>query len=473
MPDFFSRRLLLLLGLLLSLTLPALATHIVGAELSYVPVPGNARRFQVTAKVYREASAMIDFGSTMTLFTSLNGCGPTTGRSTQLTRYSSTLINYLRCSNGGPVNMQLFYGEVELPTPGTWTLSLAAENRTFGIVNLPDSDNYGMYAEAQVSIFSTPHLNTSPVFTSTMLPYICGTQFHRYSFAAYDADGDSLVYSLTPPRAANVADPCPVAMPVTPAPHFTINPASGELSTVPFGLNLGNYIMAVRVDEYRRIASQWTKIGSVMRDLMYPVSGSSGNRNPTFSALTGGTAPLALDQAIRVNPGQTVALTLTAADQDAGQVLRFSSEVAATIPGAAFQTLSATQARLTWQVPASLPPGRYTMPVVVADNACPINGTTVQTLTFQVTNQVLAAHAGSPRFEPTAFPTPFREQVQFQLATPGRQPVQVVDGLGRVIAELTSQADGTVRWRPAATLAPGLYLARTADGRQIIRLLHD
>ena len=156
-------------------------------------------------------------------------------------------------------------------------------------------------------------------------------------------DGDSLVYSMTPPRAATSLDPCPQAIPVTPAPHFTINAASGELATVPFGLNVGNYIMAVRVEEYRRIANRVDQ--NRERDARPDVPRcqiAPATATPRSSGLSVGSTPQALAQTIRVNPGQSVVLNLTATDQDGGQELRFSSEAATTIPGVTFQTVSAT-----------------------------------------------------------------------------------------------------------------------------------
>jgi hypothetical protein len=470
-------RLLVLLSLFLTLTLPAWATHIVGAEISYTPVPNNNRSYLVTAKFYRETlNTQVDFAAEVDLYCRLNGCSAAdpSNFTARLTRISRSFVTYVGCSGGPTVELQTFVGQVTLPQVGLWTMSLFAENRTSSIMNLSNSNMYTLYADAQVNVLNSMPANTSPVFSSTLLPSICGSQFHRFSCATFDADGDSLTYRLVLPQGTNTngnPDPCPISIPVTPSPHFTVNSATGELSTIPFTLTLGNYIMAVRVDEYRKVAGQWTKIGSVMRDIMYPVRSNSGNVNPVFTGLTVGSATQPLDQVVRANPGQTVSLILTAADQNAGQILRFSTDAA--IPGVTLQTVSPTQVRVTWQVPATQALGRYTLPVLVADNACPTNGTDVGTLTIQVTNQVLSTAAGRPRLVLAAYPVPFREQVQFRLAAAGTQSVQVLDGLGRVVAELRSQADGTVSWRPAASLAPGLYLARTADGQQVARLLRE
>jgi hypothetical protein len=174
------------------------------------------------------------------------------------------------------------------------------------------------------------------------------------------------------------------------------------------------------------------------------------------------------NQTIAVRPGQTVDLTLTATEPDAGQHLRFSSEATSIIPGLSLTTLGATQARLTWQVPASLPLGFYTATIAVFDDGCP-NSSVEQTLYFRVTNQVLATRPATDAAS-SAFPMPFRDQVQFQAIT-GGQVVFIVDELGRTITQLRAGADGRVLWQPAASLPAGLYLARGADGRPLARLL--
>jgi hypothetical protein len=182
----------------------------------------------------------------------------------------------------------------------------------------------------------------------------------------------------------------------------------------------------------------------------------------------GTAAPLA-GQLIRAQPGQTLQLTLGATDADAGQQLRFESQAPSVIPGLSLQTTSATTAQLTWQVPASQPPGRYTLTVAVLDNGCP-NASEEQTLTILIGAQALATR---PTTEATteAYPVPFREQVQ--LRTQPGQAITVVDALGRPVARLTAGPDGRVLWQPSASLAAGVYFARSASGQLLARLLRS
>ncbi|WP_460623158.1 hypothetical protein [Hymenobacter tenuis] len=359
--------------------------------------------------------------------------------------------------------------------PGRWLLSTWQINRSPAILNINQTIQHSQHIESFLDN-SSGLVNSSPKFTSYKLPYLSGNQVHQYSSSAFDIDGDSLVYQIVAPRENTAASAqqfaCSTEIPnYTAAPHFTIDAATGALLPTSAALVLGDYVLPVRVDEYRKLNNVWTKIGSVTRDQMYRAYTSS-SLNPTFTGLTvnNGTTAQPLEQVIRVNPGQKVSLTLTASDADAGQKLRFVSDAPEVVPGATLQTLNATQARLTWTVPSTLPMGRYRLAVGVADDSCPLNASEVRTITFLVTNQILGTTTPRPLLLP-ASPNPFHTQVSFQIAKP--QPVTVLDGLGRAIALLTSRPDGTITWQPAETVSPGLYFARTADGKQLVRLVRE
>ncbi|GGE95952.1 hypothetical protein GCM10011383_03390 [Hymenobacter cavernae] len=405
--------------------------------------------------------------------------------------------------------MGVFEGIVTLP-PARWTLSIYAENRSFNVFNLIEAYQKDIHVEALLDN-SSGLVDFSPKFSSFTLPYVSMNALHRNSFSAFDQDGDSLVYRSVQPLASlqgegecstpiaysgstggEFVDPAtgarvpygPVqftpafpflsyqAVSGTAVPFFQLNAATGELLTQP--ITLGYQVVAIRVDEYRKQGGSWQQIGSITRDIAYYTLNGEGNHNPTITEvkLANASASQSPGNVIPVNPGQLVSLTLTATDPDAGQTLKLSSDVAAIIPGAGFQTLINNQAQLSWQVPAQLPLGRYSFTVTVRDNSCPVNGSEVRTITFLVTDKVLATRSREPLAQP-AFPVPFHEQVRFQLTTHKAQAILIVDELGRTVDQLTSRADGTVIWRPAATIRPGLYIARTANGQQLQRLIRQ
>lgn len=363
--------------------------------------------------------------------------------------------------------MDVYETDVNLP-PGQWLLSASIPNRTAGLVNVSSSVNTGLYISAYLDNALVSQ-NSSPKFLSTLLPYVPSVETQRFSFSAFDSEGDSLTYQLVLPQ-ENLPPAAVCGFTVlgaVQAPHFQLNAATGALLAPVPTAPQGYYALAARVNEYRRVNGNWQLIGYITRDITY-VAFSSANQTPRFTnlALNGATAPTPLGQLIRVQPGQAVTLALTAADPDAGQTLRFESQSPDVIPGLRLQTTGPTTAQLTWQVPTSLPPGRYTAAVAVLDNGCP-NASEDYTFSFLVAPQPLATQPGQ-RAQITAYPLPFREQVQFQAG--GAQVVSIVDALGGVVAHLSSPADGRVVWRPAPTLPAGLYVARGADGRLLARL---
>jgi hypothetical protein len=163
-------------------------------------------------------------------------------------------------------------------------------------------------------------------------------------------------------------------------------------------------------------------------------------------------------------------VVLATTDPDAGQLMRFVIPAASVVPGLSLApTSSATSTQLTWQVPATLPAGRYPILVTVLDNGCP-NASEERTLVFVVSGSAVTATRAGALATAESYPTPFREQVQFTTAP--NQDVILIDALGREVARLTSTASGLVRWQPAATLPAGLYLARSASsGQPLARLL--
>lgn len=457
--------------------LVANASHVLGADLAYeyAGTTSNPFQYHVTARLFRDGNSLItDFQGTLTC--SKNECGTALPGSFTATLVRTGAVTVLPNCTGPGVTYQLITleGMVQLP-PGRWTLGIDFSNRAMGILNVVQSSNFSTYVKAQLDN-STGLTNSSPRFVTSRLIQWAGVQPQRFSVNTFDSEGDSLVYRLVQPLATpTAASPCGVLTTGPIAPNFQLNAATGELSTVPVvgPIPTGSYALAVQVDEYRRLNGSWQQIGSVARDVTYFLVAST-NQAPAFTRVASGQNPTGqlLGQTIRVNPGQTVQLLLTATDADAGQVVGLASDLAAVVPGATLQDQGSGRGLFTWQVPAALPLGRYAFAVTAYDDACPYRGEAVLTLSFLVTRNALAAQPRQP-LRQSPFPVPFAEEVRFQLATSGTTPVVVTDALGRAVAQLTSAPDGLVRWHPAASLPPGLYFARTLVGAQVARLLYS
>ncbi|WP_345236708.1 hypothetical protein, partial [Hymenobacter saemangeumensis] len=467
----------LLLVLSLGLARPAQASHAQGGDLTYAPLGNNL--YRVTCRFYRDCSGIA--APTSINLTMRNGACNTQGSQVTLARQGNPIYGSQYCATisgvctmNGPDNYEAntYVGDVTLP-PGLWTLS-AEETARPTLANLNNGQSGTLRLEATLDNRSGLQ-NTSPVFSTIPAFFVPVGQNSIVSHNAFDADGDSLVYSLERPLNAcgifetysaypvacsstvlSSVPPCVLScqspatysatLPIavtndtigscpnkTVAPNFYFDFTNGSLSLTPAIFNatapstqgLNKYVAVVKVSEYRRVGGALALIGSVRRELIFTVYDCGTNVNPNI-APTGtiqvGTTSrtVNLNQIIPVQSGEPLVLTLAATDANAGQNLTYSIGYNA-LPGVQLMQLMqlpARQARLTFTPPLSLRDGLYRVAVTVEDDACPIKGSETRTLTFRVFGSPLAGRSARP-VELTAAPNPFREQVQFQLPTAG------------------------------------------------------
>ncbi|MGI4835552.1 MAG: hypothetical protein ACRYFK_19025 [Janthinobacterium lividum] len=480
MRSLFHVRWLLALVLGLGSFLVAHATHNQGAEIAYksiAPTTPGVPRYHVLVRLYLDP-ANRTLATTIALVATQGGCdatGPNKVVVPNILRTQPTPGYAINCGTAGVTlnyYTAIYETDLDLPT-GAWVLGVTLENRASDIQNIANAEAHNSFVNAYLNS-SLAAQDSSPQFQATLLPYVGGNAAQHYSFSAYDADGDSLSYSYILPREVvagiEANSTCGSSLSGFYSPQYQLDARTGVLTSTAGTTQQGRFSMSGQVNEYRRLNGQWQLIGFVTRDLTY-LAYATTNRPPDFTSLTvNGGAAQPVDQPIAARPGQLLTLTLTAADPDAGQQLTFACASTAIMPGLSLATLSGTQVQLTWQVPATLPPGRYTLPVAVLDDGCPQRTTQERTLLIVVGGQALATRPAT-NAESQAYPVPFREQVQF-LAAPG-QAVTLVDALGRVVARLSADASGRVLWQPSAGLPAGLYLARGAGGQALARLLRE
>jgi len=432
------------------------------------------------------------------------------------------------CGLGLPTNYETgrYEYEVTLPPKAEWRISVT-DNARPELANLIGQNNIYYEAVLRNSQGGQAIQNNSATFATLPTQFVGWNLPSIFSHLAVDADGDSLAYSLVSPLqncndpnaykpisstsfivlppvggatcVANLSVPniytptfplasftitgnCPVK---TAVPSFDFNPAMGAMSFTPFLYTPGTtvaeqaqnkYAVAVQVDEYRRINNVSTLVGTTRRDMLFIVVDCGTNQNPTLAPLriNNSSAGVPATAIIPAVAGQLVSVQLTGTDANNTQLLTLTSNAEQVLTNADFvASAPGTQptATLNWLPPASARPGLYYCTVTTTDNACPIKGVTQQTLTFRLTGTALATKSASNVTTLAAAPTPFRGQVRFRLAQPGVQTVTVFDRLGRQVAVLRSQPTGEVTWQPGAQVAAGLYLARSADGQQVARLL--
>ncbi|MCC3159634.1 hypothetical protein LJ737_20500 [Hymenobacter sp. 15J16-1T3B] len=525
----------------------ARASHAQGGDLRYEYIgnqysPVRPNLYKVTCRFFRDCSG-VDAPSSMTLNarigTATTSCASTDSRNFTATLTKQGLPIYGNqycatasgvCTGAGPDNYEenTYTGTVTL-APAQWVLS-AEENARPALANLSNVITRTLRFEAvlnnqlQAGGTTTTLTNSSPNFGSTPAVFVAWQRDISLNMGAYDADGDSLAFSLvTPLEGCNMLSPytstpaggtytlspgCTAVMPstalsatyplpsaqltgacpvFTAAPYFLLDAATGRLRFTPIaytanttpGQGLNKYALTVKVDEFRRLNGSYQHVGSARRELFVNVYDCGQNQLPRFAStmqVFGQSGPVAVATPISVRAGAATSVVLTATDANAGQHITFSANHLG-VPGVSVVQNSATTLSIEFAPPATLPEGTYYVTVRADDDACPIKGFEVQTLAFRVTNTALSSANAQQRPVVSAYPNPFGASVRFTLARPARPAaaVLVLDRLGRVVARLPVPPgpgpDASLTWTPDPALPAGLYLARFPDAPQAVRLL--
>ncbi|RYY21112.1 MAG: gliding motility-associated C-terminal domain-containing protein [Cytophagaceae bacterium] len=344
---FLPTVLLLLLALL---GRPALATHLLGGELTYryVDNAGPAAaplRYELTVTVYNNCAstnpapsapyptATVGIYSQATgarlVLTTTNYAGITGGN---LLIPQTTLSNCITpdippgCIITGPsqpFKVQKFIALINLPTQpvGQGFYAVYSESaRNAGIANLVGSGglNFELY-----TVMTPPAIfNRSPVFVNQAVALICAGDTSYYLNNAVDADGDRLEYSFGQPNAGGLAAAFSFPQPAVPyaagysagAPFGTGRGAISHLDTST-GIatyatpNQGQYSVAVDVREYRVINGVEQLIGTTRRDVQLVVTTCPPVPAPVLPPATGPNA-LVRDYVIEAGTTQTIPITV-------------------------------------------------------------------------------------------------------------------------------------------------------------------
>ena len=356
---------LLRVGLLLLLALlvrPAMASHLLGGELTY--------RF---IDALGPVAAPLRYELTLTVY---NNCG-SSGISAPVSpaeigiyerstgaRINMTTVNYSNISTGGniqivnstlpgcysppvppncaitavtqPYILQKFVALVNLPSSNAGFYAMYYQgNRTMDIINLSNPSN--LYLELYTTIAPPAIFNRSPVFANTAVAVICANDTTFYLNNAIDADGDELEYTFGQPYNASTI-PNTFNLPQPVVPYATTRAYS---ATTPFGVgrgiinhlnastgiatiatpNLGKYSVAIDVKEYRVINGVRTLIGATRRDIQLVVTSCPSTPAPTLPApIAVGSTTVPLPRAYTIEAGTTQTIPIVAR-QSAGNSL--------------------------------------------------------------------------------------------------------------------------------------------------------
>lgn len=317
------------------------AYHIAGGDFTYKWVGGN--NFEVRLTLYRDCSnpqaSDFDDSIKVSVFDRVTNLR-TDSCVMHVTQTDSLTLSGTGCSVPTGVCMQ--YGNyVKVMTladnPHGYYIvwERCCRNSTVTNISLPDQAGMTFYAE-----IGDPALhNSSPQFNSHPLPFICVNQFFRYGFAATDAEGDSLVFTLVDPLDGGHTsqfNPNPYSytpfnntpiypepgpyLPINWSPGYNLtnicgssaplvmNTATGEMEVLP-DLQ-GIFAVAVEIREYRN----GIYIGLIRREIEFTVIYCTDNTAPQLPPQYTGVAN------IEVYATDTININLTVTDENGDSI---------------------------------------------------------------------------------------------------------------------------------------------------------
>lgn len=346
----WSSFLLLAALLTLGLTLPAAATHLLGGEARYRyldaagTTPGRPFRYEITFSIYYNCEIGGQNGSNFPCGRSLIGVSiydKSTGLRIDDVDNPSNLVVPNVCpsipmpgNSNAPANTYPFFRASDStitspPPPGcTITAGCALVVNYTAIVELPFAATgyYAVYGEAarnnsvtnlaiggggqqnqpqvlqlEIARPVSSYANTSPVFSDVPVPLVCSGDTVTLINNAFDAEGDRLLYSFyTPfqepaPPGSTYVVPTPVdyaagysvAQPFGAGGYAQIDPLTGETQyLIP---NQGDYVVGVRVSEFRTINGTDRLLSTIEREIQLKVRQCPNNTPPSLQFASGQT----------------------------------------------------------------------------------------------------------------------------------------------------------------------------------------
>lgn len=162
--------------------------------------------------------------------------------------------------------------------PGIFNITVEDPNRNANVANIPNSVNTLFAISTTMIVDPTLGLNNTPILTQPPVDKAAIGQIFTHNPGAYDPDGDSLSYKITPCREENGA-PIPNYSYPAASNYIKVDEITGDLIwNTP--IMVGVYNVAMLIEEWR----DGVKIGEIIRDMQIEVY-DSGNTIPQIDLI--------------------------------------------------------------------------------------------------------------------------------------------------------------------------------------------
>ncbi|MCE7864044.1 MAG: gliding motility-associated C-terminal domain-containing protein [Bacteroidetes bacterium CHB5] len=283
-----SRAIRVLVGVVfLSLPVSVWATHIRAGQITLKRVDCAALTFDVTIHMYTDTGSPIRFGDGELRF----GDGSPVHITPERPNTFPSDLNLPQ-----DVGFVAYTVKHTFPGPGSYIISYLEANRNEGVLNIANSVNTTFYIETQIIIDPFLGCSNTPVLLVPPIDKACTSVAFFHNPGAYDPDGDSLSYEFTIPKKDKGSNVIGYLDPNTKtfydriglnygtaneagtgSPTFSINPITGTITWDAPGAP-GEYNIAFKIIEWRKINGTWINQGYVIRDMQIIVEDCMNQR---------------------------------------------------------------------------------------------------------------------------------------------------------------------------------------------------
>ncbi len=436
------------------------ATHLMGGQMTVRQL--NTFEHEVTLTVYRD-SVGIPIAPSMSISVQMVG-------STSPMSYSAPHSGAVNFLNG--VEEYTYTDTIVLQLPGDYMISWTNCCRNGAILNMANPLSESFFLNTIIS-YSPTATESSPVFLNPPVTLAQRNMLYQYNPLPFDADGDSLAWSMTVPLSSNITDTVAgyVLPSADPGNTFTLDPVTGEITWVP---NLvGNFVASFLVEEFRG----GLKIGEIRRDMQIIVLPDSTNPNRAWLDTAPLNSVVSGQYFINAPVAQTTSLTLVAFDPDYDFLkLQFAGEPFAVANNkATFTSINGqgiANATMIWTPTTA----HYrTAPYIVALRTTELHGPYAFThdITFNINvGGVLSTNdIASENSLGQVYPNPTQGSlaIPFHLEKSGNVQITIMNLNGQIVAELLDQempAGNNHLIAKLPNIAKGVYMLnfRTENG---------
>ena len=263
---------ILLYTFLFSFTIQSYATHLMGGEIIATQVNGLEYYIELTA--YRDVLG-IPMGQTAVFcLQKLNGSGSWVSGQGFSINYDQAISGSMMANMPYGVEIYYFHDTITFPMDGTYMISWEECCRNNAITNMASPGSESMLLQSIITVESSSS-NSTPEFLAPPIAYLPINTAFQYNPLPYDADGDSLYWSIDIPLDGSgctgsgtiVSGYQPLESPMfsDASNPFSLDPITGQIDWT--AILTGNFEASYIVEEYRN----GTYIGEIRRDMQFVV----------------------------------------------------------------------------------------------------------------------------------------------------------------------------------------------------------